>query len=235
MKKILKNPWFIGAFFFLIGLACYKGSIYIKTKGDYSPGYVEGNYQTGDHVARDKILVKTEGDIISGDKIKAKIQDSSDGVNIVIQDSDLKGSPIITNSPNTQVDNSVTVNKMLPEIKIGTIYSMVVTGTAPYKYSFKFDYKVLMDAPAKYKVEYINIDFYEIIRKEDESNMSIFLNSTRMVEPFNGFGMERKVSQVPIEFSANKRLRNLMIKLVMGVEGGLTREDSRTMWRFGGE
>lgn len=66
-KKIIKNPWFIGIsialLFFILGLIFYKG--YIQTEGDYSPGVVEGDYQKGDDVARDKV----EGDYIAGDSI----------------------------------------------------------------------------------------------------------------------------------------------------------------------
>lgn len=61
IKKILKNPWLIGAFFFLLGLPfIYKGYIYIQTKGNYSPGFVEGDYIGGDKVEGDKIEAKTE-------------------------------------------------------------------------------------------------------------------------------------------------------------------------------
>ena len=60
----MQNPWFItiigGLIFFILGLIVYKGCIvykgYIRTKGDYSPGIVEGNYQAGDTVSGDKII-----------------------------------------------------------------------------------------------------------------------------------------------------------------------------------
>jgi hypothetical protein len=72
-KRFLKNPWFIGMsialFFFILGLIFYKGNI--QTKGDYSPGVVEGDYQIGDDIARDKIEGNyIGGDNISGDKVE---------------------------------------------------------------------------------------------------------------------------------------------------------------------
>jgi len=64
LKKILKNPWFIGIIFFLLGLIFYKGNI--QTSGNKSPGSVEGNFIAEDQVLGDKI--KVEGDYVKGDK-----------------------------------------------------------------------------------------------------------------------------------------------------------------------
>jgi len=58
----MQNPWFItivgglivSLIIFILGLIFYKG--YIKTKGNYSPGIVEGDYKAGDTVSGDKII-----------------------------------------------------------------------------------------------------------------------------------------------------------------------------------
>jgi hypothetical protein len=91
-----------------------------------------------------------------------------------------------------------------------------------------------MDTPASYEVEYIDLELYEIIEKEDGQDKNILLFSTRVEESFKSFGMLRKAPKRNINFTSNKRIKDLKIKLVMGLEGGLTKEDFRNIWKFGG-
>lgn len=143
-------------------------------------------------------------------------------------------SPNVINSPNTVIDNSVTINKSLPEIRIGTITDMSIRGASPYEYSFLLRYSTTMDSPAKYQVDFIDLELHEVIGRDDGADESVFLKSIRLEESFKSFGMLRKAAPLKINFSSDRRIRDVMLKLVMGVEGGLTRNDTRTIWRFGG-
>jgi len=158
---------------------------------------------------------------------------------VQISESDLKQSPVIIDSPNTQVDASIIVNKTLPEIKIGTITDAKIEGTSPYKYSFiMYRYSTIMDIPASYEVEYIDLELYEVeIAGEDgkDKDRDVFLDSYRLEESFTSWGMERVKGPVSVSYENDRRIKNIKVRLIMGVEGGLVKEDSRNMWGFGGE
>ncbi len=160
---------------------------------------------------------------------------SKDTSSVQVTNSKLNRSPIVVNSPNAQIDNSVSINKSLPEIVIGTITDMSISGASPYEYSFVLRYSTTMDSPARYQVEYIDLELHEVIRSDDGMDESVFLKSIRLEESFKSFGMLRNAAPLRVSFRNDRRIRDMMIKLVMGVEGGLIKEDTRTMWRFGGE
>jgi len=154
---------------------------------------------------------------------------SQNSPSVEIQDSNLDQSPIFQNSPGAKVDYSVTVNKILPEIEFGTLTDMSVTEGPPYTYSFTLRYSTTMDTPASYEIDFINIEWYESIEDEDGNEQDILLGSTRIKDSFESWGMRRKEPVSTFKFTTENKFERIKVRLVMGIEGGQTREDSRSL------
>ena len=96
----------------------------------------------------------------TGDKMFNK--EINDLPKVNIQDSDLDRSPVIVDSPGALVDNSVTVNKILPEIIIekGSYNDMgLIDGM--FKIRINFEYIIMAIFGMKHNIEYIEAIIYD--------------------------------------------------------------------------